>query len=244
MKKSAIGLYVLSALLVLAGVGLILYPSLRDSAADREQQQILEQWRKEMAAHSAAPSANIQPEGTPISGVPSPSSMGSQQATPAPTATAPTLADIPLIEEPEAPAPTRKPQATLPPAEGILSIEKIGLTMPILTGATNSNLHLSLASIEGTARAGQTGNYGIAGHRSRTRGRNFNRLDEVEIGDILQVETAEGTYRYTVDEKLLVLPEDTWVLMSDGVEKRITLVTCDPMIDPTHRLIVKGSLME
>lgn len=243
-NRSVIRLYALAVLLVLAGAGLILYPGLRDGAADREQRQILEQWQREMAAQTAF----REEKGTPMAGVPSPSSVLPAQ-TPSPSP--PALADIPLWEDDPTPRPTAPPdpgtptpKPTLPPAEGVLSIEAIDLVMPILTGATRQNLHLSIASIEGTAKAGQPGNYGIAGHRSRTRGRNFNRLGEVREGDVLQVETADGSYHYAVDEILLVLPEDTWVLAGDGASRRITLVTCDPMIDPTHRLIVKGTLIE
>mgnify|MGYP000847432543 FL=1 len=96
--------------------------------------------------------------------------------------------------------------------KGMLKIEKINLNLPILSGAIEENLKISVASIEHTGNAGEFGNYAIAGHRSRTYGRNFNRLEEVEIGDIIEVDKGEKIYKYTVVEKLFVKPEETWVL--------------------------------
>ena len=66
---------------------------------------------------------------------------------------------------------------------------------------------------------------------------------EVEEGDTITVETAEDIYDYVVTEKLLVEPEDVWVLKKTGNKREITLVTCHPIKNPTHRLIVKGEMV-
>lgn len=128
-------------------------------------------------------------------------------------------------------------------SEGILKIKKINLSLPILTDATTNNLDISLASLKNTGSPGEEGNYGIAGHRGRVYGHLLNRLDEVEEGDTITVETAGGTYDYVVIEKLLVEPEDVWVLKKNGNKREITLVTCHPIKNPTHRLIVKGEMV-
>jgi sortase A len=126
--------------------------------------------------------------------------------------------------------------------EGMIKIEKINLNLPILEGATEENMKLSVASIYGTGKAGQIGNYSIAGHRSRTYGRNFNRLEEVEIGDRIEIDNGGAKYTYTVKEKLYVNPDDVWVLNSNAKDREITLITCHPMINPTQRLIIKGTI--
>lgn len=128
--------------------------------------------------------------------------------------------------------------------EGLLYIEKINLKMPIITGITKKNLAISAASIEGTGSPGEPGNYCIAAHRGRTFGRQFNRLDELVKGDIIEVLSKETKYKYEVTEKLLVKAEDTWVLMPDGKEKLITLITCDYSTEPWQRLIIKGRLIK
>jgi sortase A len=93
-----------------------------------------------------------------------------------------------------------------------------------------------------TTLPGKDGNCVLAAHRSFTYGRFFNRLDEVFIGDRVNIETKNGMYRYTIFEKKRVLPNDTSVLDSKKGKKYLTLITCDPMKNPTHRLILVGKL--
>ena len=128
--------------------------------------------------------------------------------------------------------------------EGIIKIEKIDLELPILTDATEKNMKISVASIKGTGKPGQIGNYAIAGHRSHTYGKNFNRLDEVETGDFIIINDGKNQFKYEVIEKVYVKPEEVEVLEGNGTDKEITLVTCHPMINPTHRLIIKGEIQE
>lgn len=128
--------------------------------------------------------------------------------------------------------------------DGVIKIDKIDLYQPILRGATKYNMSITVASMEHSGKIGDIGNYAIAGHRSRAYGRNFNRLDEVVEGDIIELLDGENTYQYEVFEKLYVYPEETWVLKSDNMEKEVTLITCHPMNNPTHRLIIKAKIIE
>ena len=105
--------------------------------------------------------------------------------------------------------------------EGILFIDKINLKVPNSTNATQANMKVSVASITNTGRPGAVGNYAIAGHRNLTYGKNFNRLDEVDIGDLITVDTGTKQYVYKVGEKLYVLPEEVWVLNGNGKDRRL-----------------------
>nr|WP_252187732.1 class D sortase [Anaeromonas frigoriresistens] len=126
--------------------------------------------------------------------------------------------------------------------DGVLKIKKIDFNQPILIGATKSNLNISVAKMNNTAPMGQEGNYVIAGHNSRTYGSNFNRLDEVNIGDILELSNEKEKFKYIVYEKLIVSPDDVWVIEGDRNRKTITLITCDYSTDPSSRLIIKGEI--
>lgn len=129
--------------------------------------------------------------------------------------------------------------------EGILNIDKIGLEMPILNGASKNNLKVAVSSIKGTGKPGEIGNYSIAGHRNRSFGSHFNRLDEIEKGDSIKVKTEKDNYNYIVSEKLLVKPEEVQVLKGNDTDREITLVTCHPMVNnPPYRLIIKGKIMQ
>jgi len=125
---------------------------------------------------------------------------------------------------------------------GKLTINQIDLVIPILEGATQANLKIGAGHLSGTSVIGETGNAAIAAHRSYTYGKQFNRLPEVESGDLIQVETAQKKLTYKVTEKVLVKPTDLSVLQNNNNETMITLITCHPMKNPTHRFIVKAVL--
>lgn len=121
---------------------------------------------------------------------------------------------------------------------GKIKISKIDLVMPVLVGATEKNLNRGAATISGTSEFGVIGNVGIAAHRGRSYGVFFNRLDEIEPGDIIEVTANNKVYKYTVYKTHIVEPTDVSVLYRNDKDKVLTLVTCDPVKNPTHRLIV------
>ncbi|SDJ98673.1 class D sortase [Natronincola ferrireducens] len=125
---------------------------------------------------------------------------------------------------------------------GSIEIKKINLRMPVLAGTSDTNLNRGAGHLTGTDLPGEIGNAAIAGHRGRSYGRLFNRLDELEVGDEIVVNTNEGSFRYTVYEKKLVEPTDLSVLNRNNRERVLTLITCDPIYNPTHRLIIHGKI--
>lgn len=125
---------------------------------------------------------------------------------------------------------------------GIISIDAIDLKLPILEGATKKNMKHAAAHMSETTALGQVGNAAIAAHRAHTEGRLFNRLDEVSMGDEILVQNEKEKYRYKVYNIVIVEPTDLSVLDKNDEDAIITLITCDPMINPTHRLIVQAKL--
>ncbi|KJD43954.1 class D sortase [Paenibacillus terrae] len=121
-----------------------------------------------------------------------------------------------------------------------ISINRIDLKLPVLEGATRDNMKHASVHMSETAALGQTGNAAIAAHRARTAGRLFNRLNEVKIGDKIIINTKGEQYSYTVYKISIVAPTDVSVLKSFENQKLLTLITCDPLVNPTHRLIVQA----
>jgi sortase A len=113
-----------------------------------------------------------------------------------------------------------------------------------LEGVRASDLKVGIGHIPGTAGLGEKGNCVLAGHRNYTFGRFFNRLDEVEEGDIILITTKKAQFKYKVNEKLVVLPDDVSVIKGNKDETILTLVTCTPIYIATHRLIIHASLEE
>jgi sortase A len=129
-------------------------------------------------------------------------------------------------------------------AIGILYIDKIQLKLPILNGSTASHLEKGAGHLPGTDLLGEFGNTAIAAHRSHTYGRFFNRLNELEKGDIIRLKSLAGEFQYDVYDVKIVHPNDLSILNRNGKEKIITLITCDPIYEATHRLIVHAKMKE
>jgi sortase A len=127
---------------------------------------------------------------------------------------------------------------------GKLVIHKIDLTLPILQGASQANLKLAAGLLNGTSPLGEQGNSALAAHRSYTYGKQFNRLPEVEPGDTIEVATKDKKLTYEVIEEFIVIPGDLSVLKKDDKRSILTLITCHPMKNPTHRYIVKAVLQK
>lgn len=202
-----------AVILIIAGIGFIAYPKLKEYYYDRRQAQLMEAWRQSLAI--------LEQDPEQVEDIPGDIDSGGGEAD--------AVEDwrIKYIEQ---------------NMEGVLKIDKINLNMPILKGATEKNLLISVSSLEGTAGPGEVGNYCIAGHRGRTTGRHFNKLDRLDEGDIIEVITKDASYLYEVFENIIVKPEDTWVLAPQGEERLITLITCDYSEEPSLRLIVRGRL--
>lgn len=125
---------------------------------------------------------------------------------------------------------------------GVIEIDKIGVKLPLLYGASDKNLDKGAGLLQGTPAPGMAGNSAIAAHRNRAYGSMFNRLDEVGKGDIVTVRDKNNTYQYEVYETLVVEPHETSVLNGSQDEKVLTLITCTPIDTATHRLIVKAKI--
>lgn len=126
---------------------------------------------------------------------------------------------------------------------GLLRIPKISLEEAIREGSSNNVLSSSLGHMEGTALPGAEGNCCIAGHRNYTFGKYFNRLNEIEIGDLIEIETLDADYTYKVYDIFVVEPTEVSVL-NKIKGNNLTLITCTPLFVGSHRLIIRAALVE
>jgi sortase A len=149
---------------------------------------------------------------------------------------------------------TTAPSAPVPiPASGepvaIIRIPKIGVDKVVVEGTTVADLRQGPGHYTGTPLPGQLGNAAIAGHRT-TYGAPFENLDQLVVGDQIQVETLAGTFEYTVavrqnqtEAVFAVSPSQTEVLANDTPEQAtLTLTTCNPKYSARQRLIVTAEL--
>lgn len=137
------------------------------------------------------------------------------------------------VETTEKPDPKKR-------AIGILQIDDIEFEQVIMPSASANDLNVSIGHIPETSWIDESGNIGIAGHRSKTYGRNFNRLEELKTGSEIKLITKNGEKSFEVVETLVVDPCEVWVLEPVDGKSMITLTTCTPMENPTHRFVVRG----
>lgn len=125
-------------------------------------------------------------------------------------------------------------------ALAILRIPKINLQVPVFDDTDELTLNRGLGRIKGTARIGQPGNVGIAGHRDGF----FRGLKDITPGDVIELEISGRTESYVVTEIQIVPPEDTQVLDATPTPT-LTLVTCFPFYyigSAPQRYIVTASI--
>jgi sortase A len=105
----------------------------------------------------------------------------------------------------------------------ILRIPRISLEVPVFDDTDELALNRGVGRIRGTAKIGQVGNVGIAGHRDGF----FRGLKGIGPGDKIELAVHGRTNEYVVTQIQIVKPEDTSVLGSTA-SPTLTLVTCFP----------------
>ena len=131
-------------------------------------------------------------------------------------------------------------KADLPLA--VLHVGKLHLEVPVFDGTDELTLNCGVGRIVGTAKPGEAGNIGIAGHRDGY----FRGLKDVGVGDRIELITSNRTDTYVVDKVQIVEPDDVSVLQSSS-SFSLTLVTCYPFYfvgNAPRRYIVHASITD
>ncbi len=124
------------------------------------------------------------------------------------------------------------------PALAVLRIPRIGVETAVLDGTDDWTLNRAVGHIEDTAKPGDAGNIGIAGHRDGF----FRALKDVQVGDRLEVSMSGRLDVYRIERTWIVGPDDVSVL-DPTREASVTLVTCYPFyfVGPApQRFIVRA----
>jgi len=122
----------------------------------------------------------------------------------------------------------------------VLKIAKIGVTQAVVEGTGTDDLRKGPGHYRGTPLPGEHGNVAIAGHRT-TYGAPFHRLDELQRGDPILLNTRAGVVRYVVAAKRVVNPDQRGAIQPTK-DDRLTLTTCHPKYSASQRLIVIAAL--
>ena len=113
---------------------------------------------------------------------------------------------------------------------------------PVLEGAGAPELRRGTGHYPGTALPGAAGNVAIAGHRT-TYGKPFRGVDRLRRGDVIELDTAIGRYRYRVTGHRIVDPAEVSVLRATPGRSTLTLTTCHPVYSARERWVVRAELV-
>lgn len=222
----------LGNLLLIGGIVIICIPFIGRYLADRQQQQMLKEFYDQMDINDAI-GTEAEKLNQELGYTDDATLQGDLDAS---------AKAIREIEQSEGLDPHSAAKLTTgPTAIGIIEIPKIKLKYPVAEGVDNATLRFCIGHMPQTAGLGENGNSVLAGHRSHSFGDFFNRLDELENGDSIVINTKSGSTAYTVYEKKRVNKKDISVLsQKNKTDKVVTLITCELGINPEERIIVKA----
>ena len=126
---------------------------------------------------------------------------------------------------------------------GVISIPKIAVRLPIFDQTTEAFLAKGASYLEGTSFpiGGESTHSVLSGHRGLTEAKLFTDLPDLVKGDHFYIELGEAEiHAYQVDDIKVVEPTDVSSLQIEKGKDYITLVTCTPYMINSHRLLVRG----
>ena len=129
---------------------------------------------------------------------------------------------------------------------GYSEIPSIKCSLPIYHGTDEAILQIAVGHIEGTSLpVGGSGTHCVlSGHRGLPSARLFTDLDKMVVGDIFMMRVLDETLTYEVDQIRIVLPNEMDDLEIEEGKDYCTLVTCTPYGINSHRLLVRGHRIE
>ena len=129
---------------------------------------------------------------------------------------------------------------------GYISIPKIDVKIPIYHGTSSEILQKGVGHLEGSSLpiGGESTHAILSAHRGLPSSRLFTDLDQLKEGDIFYIYILDGVLAYKVNQVLITEPSETEALEIVDGKDYVTLVTCTPYAINTHRLLVRGERIE
>lgn len=129
---------------------------------------------------------------------------------------------------------------------GYIEIPDINCSLPIYHGTDDTVLQIAVGHLTWSSLpvGGESSHCVISGHRGLPSAKLFTDLDKLQNGDIFMLRVLDEVLTYEVDQVLIVEPNELDSLSITPGEDYCTLVTCTPYGINTHRLLVRGHRIE
>lgn len=125
---------------------------------------------------------------------------------------------------------------------GYIKIPEINVELPIYHGTSDTVLEIAVGHIEWSSLpvGGESTHAVLSGHRGLPSAKLFTDLVDLKEGDTFTLNILDRTLTYEVDQIRTVLPNELGDLQITDGKDYCTLVTCTPYSVNTHRLLVRG----
>ena len=127
-----------------------------------------------------------------------------------------------------------------------LTIPKLHLSLPVYYGTDSETLEHGIGTLEVCSLpVGGIGTHAVlCGHSGLSSAKLFSDLPLMNHGDTFYIDVLDQRLAYQVDQIRTVRPEDVSEIGIDPAEDYCTLLTCTPIGQNTHRLLVRGTRIE
>lgn len=129
---------------------------------------------------------------------------------------------------------------------GYIEIPNIKISIPVYHGTSEATLQIAIGHLEWSSLpvGGKSTHCVLSGHRGLPSAKLFTDLDKLVVGDVFVMRVLDDAYTYEVDKIMIVEPDETDDLVVIEGGDYCTLVTCTPYGINSHRLLVRGHRIE
>lgn len=227
-KRHSLSL-ILIIIILIAGVLIMLYPTLSDLYNQMHQSRVIREYRTDTSSSDKARNRELL-----------------RQAEAYNAKLAETGADFTLGEKKDSDPVKKKYLETLDVSDtgvmGYITVPKVHIRLPIYHDTKAETLQIAVGHLAGTSLpvGGKSTHSVLTGHTGLPTARLFTDIDRLTNGDIFQIHVLGRTLTYEVYDIRTVLPDQLDTLQIEKGRDLVTLVTCTPYGINTHRLLVTG----
>ena len=227
-KKTSNFTTILLVLILLAGLSLLLYPSVSDYWNSFHQSQAIATYAEEVANLDTDKYAELWNAAAEFN-----ASIAKRD-------------NIFLLTEPEREHYEELLNLSGNGIMGYIEIPSIDCTLPIYHGTDEGVLQIAVGHLDWTSLpvGGESTHCVLSGHRGLPSAKLFTNLDKLVVGDVFMLRVLDEVLTYEVDQILIVEPHETSELQIVKGQDYCTLVTCTPYGINSHRLLVRGHRIE
>ncbi|MCR8670915.1 class C sortase [Agrococcus sp. HG114] len=230
-RRAASRTSLVAAIMVMAGVASLLYPTIAGWFSQLQQSQRVDAY------------AEVMTELGPVGRLDELDAARAYNATLAGGALIDPYGRTPLSEQ-QAIVAAYEEQLDLGPADVMarIRIPAIAVDLPVYHGTDEATLRRGIGHLLGSALpVGGPGTHSVlTGHRGLPESVLFSDLDRLAVGDTFEIEVYGEVLAYAVRDVRVIEPGDTDLLMPEAGRDLVSLVTCTPLGINSHRIIVTG----